>query len=74
MIEAPDIGEIEITETSYLWKYAEGAVPGVDDPYEVLEQSRKLTPEEIQGLISQGKLRITPEGTAEWVPIEKVKE
>ena len=63
--------KIEITETTYLYKYAEGAVPGVDEPYEVLEQSRKLTPEEIKGLIDQGRLRITPAGTAEWVPFEK---
>jgi hypothetical protein len=63
--------DLEVIEKSQLVKYAEGAVPGVDEPYEVLECSRKLSQDEIQELIYQGRLRITPEGKAEWIPLEK---
>jgi hypothetical protein len=60
--------DLDITETSRIFKFHEGADPAVDTPYEVVEQTRKLTPEEIQSLIDQGRLRITPEGKAEWIP------
>lgn len=69
MVEIPI--NLEVIETSQLVKYAEGAVPGVDEPYEVLECSRKLSRDEIQELIHQGRLKITPEGKAEWIPLEK---
>jgi len=62
---------IVVEEKSYLRKYQEGADPAVDEPFEVVENTRILTQEEVQALVDQGRLRITPEGKAEWVPFVK---
>lgn len=66
--------DLNVTATSRLLKYAEGADPAVDEPIEVIEESRQLSRDEIKTLVEQGRLRITPEGKAEWVPITPPKE
>lgn len=62
---------IVVEEKSQLRKYLEGADPAVDEPYEVVEDTRILSQEEVKALVDQGRLRITPEGKAEWVPFDK---
>lgn len=69
----PESLGVTVKETSRLLKYAEGKVPGVDEPDEVLEQSRTLSQGEVQDLKNQGALRVTEDGKVEWNP-EYVKE
>lgn len=53
MTDAP---RIEIRATTLLKKFAEGADPDVDEPLEVIQDSKVLTDQEVQNLIDAGML------------------
>jgi hypothetical protein len=52
---AEELAQIQVTAVSRILKYAEGADPAVDEPYEVVEQSRVYTGQEALDLLAAAK-------------------
>lgn len=56
-----DKNEVNVIATRRIIKYAAGAVPGVDAPFEVIENSNTLSEQEVQEKIISGEIPISPE-------------